>query len=107
MTMACANDAPAGDDSSDTASTSDSSADTGTPQPDVGTLDSGQGADVLGHPFAALTWLANHLSAGSRGLRTGDIVATGSMIPTRVPLMPEVCSFALEGLGEVSLAIQD
>jgi len=70
-------------------------------------LDAGNGADVLGHPFAALRWLANHLSAGSRGLRAGDIVATGSMIPTRVPTMPELCSFAVDTLGEVTLAIED
>ena len=70
-------------------------------------FDSGKGSDVLGHPFEALTWLANHLSTGQRGLRAGDIVASGSMIPTRVPLTPEVCSFEVDDLGVVTVTIED
>ena len=39
----------------------------------------GTGADVLGHPHAALAWLANHLAAGRKSLRAGQIVLTGSL----------------------------
>lgn len=68
-------------------------------------LDSGYGADVLGHPFTPLTWLANHLSKRGQGLRAGDIIATGSLIPTRFPHTAEQARFVLAGLGEVSIDI--
>mgnify|MGYP000849782184 CR=1 FL=1 len=70
-------------------------------------LDRGDAADVLGHPFNALLWLANHLARGERGLRRGDLVATGSIVPTRVPSEPETCVFSLDGLGEVVLEVVD
>lgn len=70
-------------------------------------LDRGRGADVLGHPFTPLRWLAEHLAAGDRGLRAGDIVATGSMIPTRMPDAPEHCVFSVTGLGDVAIEIVD
>jgi len=43
----------------------------------------GSGADVLGHPFEAVAWLANNLSDQGRYLRAGEIVLTGSMVATR------------------------
>jgi 2-keto-4-pentenoate hydratase len=70
-------------------------------------LDRGRGEDVLGHPFNALTWLANHLASGPRGLCAGDVIATGSMVPTRMPLEPETCLFRIEGLGEVEINVVD
>jgi 2-keto-4-pentenoate hydratase len=70
-------------------------------------LDRGRGADVLGHPFVALRWLANHLARGQRGLRAGDIVATGSIVPTRVPEAPETCVFNIAELGEVAVVVSD
>jgi 2-keto-4-pentenoate hydratase len=67
--------------------------------------DRGHGCDVLGHPFVPLTWLANHLAASGGGLKAGDIVMTGSVIPTRFP--KEACSyrFDLSGVGSVELAV--
>lgn len=38
----------------------------------------GTGANVMGHPFEALAWLANQLSAVGETLRAGDIVTTGT-----------------------------
>ncbi|MCB1747499.1 MAG: fumarylacetoacetate hydrolase family protein [Gammaproteobacteria bacterium] len=72
---------------------------------DGAVVDRGHGADVLGHPFVPLQWLANHLAAQGRGLRAGDLVSTGSLAPTRFPGAPERCRFTLEGLGEVELEI--
>ena len=69
-------------------------------------LDRGFGRDVLGHPFASLAWLANHLAAnGGRGLRKGDIVMTGSLAPTRFPAAGEDYRFAVSGIGAVALKI--
>ncbi|MBT5675734.1 MAG: hydratase [Rhodospirillaceae bacterium] len=42
------------------------------------TVDEGVGANVLGDPRAALTWLANALSERGMGLEAGQIVTTGS-----------------------------
>jgi 2-keto-4-pentenoate hydratase len=44
------------------------------------TVGSGAGVEVLGHPAAAVAWLANKLSAFELTLRPGDIVLSGSII---------------------------
>lgn len=69
--------------------------------------DRGHGRDVLGHPFHALTWLANHLAESGEGLRAGDVVATGSIVPTRFPAAPETYRYGLAGLGEISFSVVD
>ncbi len=43
----------------------------------------GTGANVLGNPWTALTWLANELSRYGIGLLASEIVTTGTCI---VPL---------------------
>ncbi len=68
-------------------------------------VDRGHGRDVLGHPFAPLAWLANHLAAQGRHLRAGDIVMTGSLVTTRFPTSTEAYSFEVEGLGTVDLTV--
>ena len=40
----------------------------------------GVGANALGDPRIALTWIANHLSQRGIGLREGDIITTGTCI---------------------------
>jgi 2-keto-4-pentenoate hydratase len=42
---------------------------------------SGQGRDLLGHPYEVLAWLQNHLFDQSRSLRKGEIVMLGSVTP--------------------------
>jgi 2-keto-4-pentenoate hydratase len=68
-------------------------------------VDRGHGRDVLGHPFAPLAWLANHLAAQGRSLRAGEIVMTGSLVTTRFPTSTEAYSFEIEGLGTVELTV--
>ncbi len=46
---------------------------------------SGSGADVMGHPYAALAWLANVLAETGQGLRAGHVVLTGSVVQTQWP----------------------
>lgn len=41
-------------------------------------LRSGQGDAIMGHPFNALTWLANILNEQGSGLKAGDLVSTGT-----------------------------
>lgn len=41
----------------------------------------GTGANVLGHPAAALAWLANRLADDGEQLRAGQVVLTGTLTP--------------------------
>jgi 2-keto-4-pentenoate hydratase len=49
----------------------------------------GLGANVLGDPRAALTWLANDLHRFGEQLRSGEIVTTGTCAKP-LPLEPDV-----------------
>ena len=67
----------------------------------------GTGADVMGHPFAALAalaWLANQAAATDRPLAAGDVVLTGSIIETRWSEPGDAVRAALEHLGESAAA---
>ncbi|MEZ5117043.1 MAG: fumarylacetoacetate hydrolase family protein [Candidatus Nanopelagicales bacterium] len=48
---------------------------------------SGRGSDVMGHPLAALAWLAGALAEQGVVLRAGDVVITGGLTAA-VPLEP-------------------
>jgi len=65
----------------------------------------GRGADVLGHPFEALAWLANHLLARGRRLRAGDVVLMGSVVATKWPRPGDVVVTEIDGLGTASLEV--
>jgi 2-oxo-3-hexenedioate decarboxylase/2-keto-4-pentenoate hydratase len=62
----------------------------------------GSGADVLGHPHAALAWLANHLAAEGKHLRAGQIVLTGSLVQTVWLNAGDEAVMELAGLGTVA-----
>jgi 2-keto-4-pentenoate hydratase len=62
----------------------------------------GSGADVLGHPHAALAWLANHLAAQRKTLRAGQIVLTGSLVQTIWLETGDRVMMELAGLGTVT-----
>ena len=66
----------------------------------------GRGADAMGHPFNAVAWIADHLSAGGRGLLRGDVVITGSLVQTQPGRPGDLVKFSLEGLGGVELRIE-
>ena len=63
----------------------------------------GTGANALGDPRIALTWLANHLARRGIGLKQGDIVTTGTCITplTIAPGDQVVAEFI--GLGRVTV----
>ena len=66
----------------------------------------GQGRDVMGHPHAALAWLANHLASRGAGLEAGDIVLTGSLVQT-VWLDPgDSALIRIAALGDVALTLE-
>lgn len=61
---------------------------------------SGVGADVLGHPLAALAWLANTMVERGRPLRAGMVVSTGSIVSTKWPKPGDTVIAEIDGLGE-------
>ncbi|MDH5212238.1 MAG: fumarylacetoacetate hydrolase family protein [Betaproteobacteria bacterium] len=65
----------------------------------------GRGADSMGHPMAALAWVANHLARRGRALRRGDIVITGSLVPSKFPKAGERLRFEAGALGAVELQV--
>ncbi len=65
----------------------------------------GRGADTMGHPFAALAWVANHLAHRAGCLRRGDIVITGSLVTSKFPRPGDRLCFEAQGLGAVELRV--
>lgn len=64
----------------------------------------GRGADVLGHPFVPLAWLANHLAASGEALRKDQVVMTGSIVTTKFPTEPFKYRFDVSGIGSVEVS---
>ena len=66
----------------------------------------GSGANVLGDPRAALTWLVNELSTHGRGVAAGDVVMTGTcVVPVTVSPGDHVrMDFGRYGAVEASFA---
>jgi len=46
-------------------------------------VDSGNSRDALSHPLAVVQWLSDHLRGYGSYLRAGELVMTGSIVPTR------------------------
>jgi 2-keto-4-pentenoate hydratase len=66
----------------------------------------GSGANVLGDPRVALTWLVNELSTHGRGIAANDVVMTGTcLVPVTVSPGDHVrMDFGAYGAVEVSFA---
>jgi 2-keto-4-pentenoate hydratase len=63
----------------------------------------GAGADLLGHPLAALAWLASSGAAAAfGGLRAGQVVFLGSVTPPIWLDGPGLVRVVFDGLGEAS-----
>lgn len=62
----------------------------------------GSGADLLGHPMAALAWLAgSSVARAFGGLRAGQVVMLGSVTPPIWLDGPGTAEVAFDGLGPV------
>lgn len=66
----------------------------------------GRGGDVMGHPFEALAWVANHLARRGRFLRAGQFVITGSLVTSKFPKAGDRVCFELDGIGAVELRVE-
>lgn len=65
----------------------------------------GRGRDVMGHPFAALAWVANHLASRGPGLAAGDVVICGSLVTSKFPRAGDHVRFDAGPLGAVELNV--
>ena len=66
----------------------------------------GHGSDLLGHPIAALAWLAGSPTAAAfGGLKAGQVVMLGSVTPPIWLDRPCHISVAFDGLGEVAVTL--
>jgi 2-keto-4-pentenoate hydratase len=65
----------------------------------------GLGANVLGDPRIALTWLANELSRHGETLRAGQVVTTGTCIKPLAITAPSRIAGDFGVLGSVSITI--
>lgn len=65
----------------------------------------GRGADSMGHPLAALAWIANHLSSRGQALRAGDFVLSGSLVTSKFPRAGDQLRFEAGALGSVELRV--
>jgi 2-keto-4-pentenoate hydratase len=66
----------------------------------------GSGANVLGDPWIALSWIANDLARRGPGLKAGEVVTTGTCV-TPVPIAPGdavVADFGALGTVEARFA---
>ena len=68
-------------------------------------IDHGTGGDVLGHPFKALAWLANHMIEREKPLLRNMIIMTGSIVSTKFLKKGDQVKYDFDGLGPVYLSV--
>jgi 2-keto-4-pentenoate hydratase len=68
-------------------------------------VDRGNSRDALSHPLAVVLWLSEHLRRYQSYLRAGDLVMTGSIVPTRFAEAGEHYYFELAGLPPAELRV--
>ena len=65
----------------------------------------GAGAAAMGHPLAALAWLANERARLGSPLRAGDVVATGSLMGFVGARAGDLAEAEFPGIGTVSVRL--
>ena len=69
-------------------------------------VDRGSTRDVLGHPFDAVAWLANHLRGRAKTLQPGHWISTGSIATIRFAEPARRYRFTIEGLPPVEVTVE-
>ena len=64
----------------------------------------GKGAQVMGHPFEALIWLADTLAQVGQGLKKDQIVLTGSIVETQWVAQGDTITVTVNGLGTAKVS---
>lgn len=68
-------------------------------------VDRGSTRDVLGHPFDAVAWLADHLHARGKRIEPGHWISTGSIATIRFAEVGRIYRFTIAGLPPVELSV--
>ena len=66
-------------------------------------VSSGAGAEVWGHPAAAVAWLANKLSEFDIALEAGEIILSGAVTAAEVAEAGDVFTLSFDGLDSLNL----
>lgn len=69
-------------------------------------LSTGYGRGALGSPLLSVAWLANALGARFAGLRAGDWVLTGSLVPLEPVTAGDRVALTVEGIGGVEVVFR-
>jgi 2-keto-4-pentenoate hydratase len=72
---------------------------------DGAAIGEGHGRDILGHPFQSVAWLATQLASRGVGLKTGQVVMTGSVMKTVFPEQDGHFRFDLAPIGFVEVRV--
>ena len=70
------------------------------------TVGTGQGTAVMGHPAAAVAWLANALAQFDTGIEAGQFIMAGSYTTAVFVVAGDAASAAISGLGAVHVSFQ-
>ncbi|OLN27872.1 2-keto-4-pentenoate hydratase [Desulfosporosinus metallidurans] len=66
-------------------------------------VSTGTGAEVWGHPAAAVAWLANKLAEFDIALEAGEIILSGAVTAAEVAESGDVFTLSFDGLGSLNL----
>lgn len=66
-------------------------------------LSEGYGRAALGSPLKAVAWLANTFGELGIGLKAGDVILSGSLVPLESVQAGDVMDVAITGIGGLSL----
>ena len=66
-------------------------------------VSTGTGAEVWGHPAAAVAWLANKLAEFDIALEAGEIILSGAVTAAEVAESGDVFTLSFDGLGCLNL----
>ena len=69
---------------------------------EVGT---GAGSALMGHPLAALAWLASHASRRGMTMNAGEVAILGSLVTSKFPLAGQEVTFELQGFAPIRLSV--
>lgn len=66
-------------------------------------ISTGAGAAALGSPVNSVTWLANTLGSFGIGLKAGEVILSGSLVPLQPVQAGDNMNMAIGGIGECSV----
>ena len=65
----------------------------------------GKGGDIMGHPFAALAWLANLRAGEGHHLKAGAFVTLGSIVNSQRVAPGDRVDIEIESLGRLAISV--